>query len=108
MNVEMEWIAWRRRGLTSEQVDADLASIERNETLAAAYLDQNKLTTVPTELFKLKRLQQLYLDENKIASFNPDQMTGLRMLHMENNQLETLPSSMTKLQQLRRYVVTGI
>jgi len=67
-------------------------------------LKGNKLKVFPSEIFKLKYLQELDISKNKIDSI-PDEigdLKNLQVLDISSNKLEYLPDSIGKLKNLRK------
>lgn len=65
-------------------------------------LCEQQLTALPTEIFQLTHLEELYLDNNQITELPPEiaQFTALRVLSLTNNQLTILPTAMAQLANL--------
>jgi internalin A len=70
--------------------------------------DEEKLTTIPSEVFELKWLKKLNLNDNQLREL-PDSignLQNLHALHLNNNQLRELPDSIGNLQNLSLLYVT--
>lgn len=62
------------------------------------------LSRLPKELFQLKHLCKLYLQNNKINTISPDidRLTNLQELNLSHNHLHSLPKTLGKLKSLKR------
>jgi hypothetical protein len=65
-------------------------------------LDNNELRSLPSEISKLTGLTALWLHYNELRSLPSEisKLTGLTVLYLENNQLTSLPSEISKLTRL--------
>ncbi|EDN68964.1 leucine-rich-repeat protein [Beggiatoa sp. PS] len=65
-------------------------------------LCEQQLITIPTEIFQLTHLEELYLDNNQITALPPEiaQLAHLRVLSLTGNSLTTLPPEIAQLANL--------
>ncbi|MCI5119539.1 MAG: GTPase, partial [Candidatus Electrothrix sp. LOE1_4_5] len=65
-------------------------------------LSEQGLKELPSELFQLTHLTELYLGHNQLSFLPPqiNELTGLIMLRLSGNQLSALPSQLNKLTNL--------
>ena len=76
--------------------------------LQQLHLNNNQITTIPSEIAQLTGLQRLYLYNNQITTIPSEigQLTGLLKLYLGSNQITTIPSEiglLTQLQELGLY-----
>ena len=62
-------------------------------------LENDNLTTLPSEIYQLINLKSVNLNNNQLITLSPEicQLINLQTLILENNQLITLPSEMSQL-----------
>jgi internalin A len=62
------------------------------------------LTAIPESLYLLSRLQNLYLDDNRISAIpeNLGRLVDLRTLILDRNQISAIPESLSKFANLQR------
>ncbi|KAA0192826.1 hypothetical protein FBUS_11239 [Fasciolopsis buskii] len=81
-----------------------LRGVDALTALQVLNLDFNLITTLPTELFSLKRLEYLYLRHNQllqpILGVGFQRLTHLRVIDLSCNGLSTLPAALFCLPQL--------
>lgn len=93
----VDWSA----GFSSKGINS-IEGIEYFSNLANLRLDNNNLTSLPTNIGNLTSLQSLFLNNNKLASI-PDSignLSSLSVLHLGSNKLTTLPDSIRNLSNL--------
>lgn len=76
--------------------------ITQLKSLKVLDLSGNNFKKLPTHFKNLKRLHELYLNEDKNLQLNEAfsilaEMPNLKYLHLENDNLDTLPNSINKL-----------
>lgn len=61
--------------------------------------DSKRITSIPNEIYKLKKLKSLNLDSNKIKKLpeNISKLQKLEKLSLANNQIKQIPSSIVKI-----------
>jgi len=66
------------------------------------HLAGNKLSSLPTSLFNLKGLRELYISSNRLTTL-PDigKLTQLEALSLDHNEIELLPANFDRLEQLK-------
>ncbi|CAL8099737.1 unnamed protein product [Calicophoron daubneyi] len=93
----------KRLNLRNNQIDS-LKNINILEGLQVLMLENNQLTTVHGDLFKLRALEFLYLANNRIGQplvgAGLRNLTSLRVIDLSNNALLTLPGTIFVLEQL--------
>jgi Leucine-rich repeat (LRR) protein len=62
-------------------------------------LDSKRITSIPNEISKLKKMKSLNLDNNKIKKLpeNISKLSKLEKLSLANNQIKQIPSSIVKI-----------
>ena len=67
-------------------------------------LSRKNIDSIPPEIGKLKKLQELYLEGNNISKLPSEisGLTGLRKLYLRANNIEALPSEIGKLTELKK------
>ena len=62
-------------------------------------LDSQRITSIPNEIYKLKKLKSLNLDSNKIKRLpeNISKLKKLEKLSLANNQIKQIPASIVKI-----------
>ena len=85
-------------GLTS--LPSEIGKLSKLQTL---YLTNNQIKTLPPEIGKLTQLRRLWLDNNQITSLPPEigNLNQLRVLYLDNNQIIILPPEIGNLTQLQ-------
>ena len=70
-----------------------------NETVTTLLLERNNLTSIPSDIGKLRNLTILRLDHNKLTSIPPDigQLGNLTQLYLEVNRLTSIPHEIGQL-----------
>ena len=107
-----------RRMLTPSARDRILQKIKEAKENQRSELDlsndydtpeENKLTEIPEEVFKLKTLKKLNLGHNKISHLPESlgNLTSLSELYLYENQLMSLPESLGNLTSLNRLSLEG-
>ncbi|KAI8993331.1 hypothetical protein BDB01DRAFT_832159 [Pilobolus umbonatus] len=77
--------------------------------LSSLQLQNNNLTTIPEEIWRLTSLEQLDLGSNQLRQLSPSVgcLINLRTLLIHNNNITTLPSQLGRLKKLELLDVTN-
>ncbi|KAI8347622.1 hypothetical protein EDC96DRAFT_567732 [Choanephora cucurbitarum] len=72
------------------------------QTLVSLQLQNNQLTSLPKELWRLEHLQELNLGHNQLTEIPPDvgSLAHLAELYLHNNQIQQMPSQLRRLRDL--------
>ncbi|TPP57813.1 hypothetical protein FGIG_11066 [Fasciola gigantica] len=79
-----------------------LRGVDALSTLRVLNLDYNRISNLPTDLFSLKRLENLYLKResivtNKFFGIGFQRLTHLRVIDLSYNGLSTVPAALFSL-----------
>ncbi|PRD31744.1 UNVERIFIED_CONTAM: cnot6l [Trichonephila clavipes] len=79
-------------------------------SLTSLYLNNNALTSIPSEISLLVNLAHLNVSFNQLRNIPPEMgdMTSLRELLLNNNNISTLPTQLGKLFKLCKLVFTNL
>lgn len=82
---------------------------EKDKKVCILALDNANLTSVPTDITKLKDLEFVFLRNNSLASFPKEllQLPKLKGIDISGNMLTNVPSSLNDLKDLRYLVLGG-
>ncbi|GFQ96818.1 CCR4-NOT transcription complex subunit 6-like [Trichonephila clavata] len=85
------------------------SSLWQMTSLTSLYLNNNALTSIPSEISLLVNLAHLNLSFNQLRNIPPEMgdMTSLRELLLNNNNISTLPTQLGKLFKLCKLELTG-
>ncbi len=87
----------------------DIVSLNFSNSI---YLDEdkkNKITTIPPEIGKLKKLARINLENNKVSKISEQisELTRLRYLNLSNNELKDLPEKVANMKGLEELIISG-
>jgi len=103
-------LEWLRAKFGEDFESMEIKQLKQEKTLFLnGFRKNNKLTSLPKEIWDLKQLEELFLEGNKLTSLPKEigDLKQLKELHLRNNQLKSLPKEIGDLKQLKKLYLRG-
>ncbi|XP_063973054.1 leucine-rich repeat-containing protein 28-like isoform X1 [Diachasmimorpha longicaudata] len=100
---EKRILHWNFRGITN----LPIALRDWGSKVEELYLKENRITVIPSWIYQLTNLTNLYLSGNKLKNL-PEEfgvMERLKVLDLSDNDLRTVPEGVTRLKTLRELIL---